>query len=178
MSDNKYKVYAIEVLKIHFKMSLQIEVLPLFEAISDIKSGKISDFIYDRPSELVLFNIEGIHPTITAGLFFVHQIYEQQTKDVLEVKPYRARAKAVMQSRDHEHTIAYLNAYGIYSSSISNDLTLQIGDDFVLNGQEKKIFSEYRKIRLRQDKSLRAIYNNILGQLIPEYCVTLKSDSK
>ena len=144
----------------------ELKVLPLFESIPDIKNGKILDFIYDRPSELVLFNIECIHPNITAGLFFAHQIYDQQPKDILVINPYRARQKAVMQSREHEHTIAYLNTYGVYRSSVSKEFTLQIGDDFTLNGQERKAFNEYRKIRHKQIKPPEAVYNNILNQLI------------
>jgi hypothetical protein len=166
MSENKYKAYVIEILENHFKFSTQIEVLPLSEAISDIKSGKLSDFIYDRPSELVLFNIESIHPTITAGLFFAHQIYERQPKDLLAINPHRARQKAVMQSSEHKYTVAYLNTYGVYRSSMSNGQTLQIGDDFTLNGQEKKIFSEYRKNRIGQNESSETIYSVILNQLI------------
>jgi len=166
MQESKFKLFAFEVLKIHFSLSSQIEVVPLFEVISDIKSGKLLDFIYDRPSELVLYNIDNIHPTITAGLFFAHQSYELKPKELLGIKPFRARQKAVKQSRDHKHTIAYLNTYGVYRSSLSQDLTLQVGENFNLNGQEKQLFNGYRKIRLGQAESPEIIYGDILKKLI------------
>lgn len=141
----------------------KVTVRPIYKATSDIRAAALPDMIYDRRSETVILGVGSLHPTITSLLFFIHQMYDKKTVELLEKDTYELIACAI-RSNDDNSELGYLNNYGLFRSSMHRLPLLQAGDELELTAQEKMLFRGYKIRRLSPDMSADETYNAIIDR--------------
>jgi hypothetical protein len=120
---------------------VQTKMLRYEDALPLIARQKLSEFIVDRRTNLVLTNLACGHEIARSALFVVH------TKDLAEMESLNEQELAnYLFCELNDYATRYLTeSYGYFRSSRG---PLYVGADYPLNFREKRIYSAYtvRKI--------------------------------
>ena len=149
---------------------VSIETL-MINRLEDVTQGirlkEYGDIFYDQPSSVIVTGVKSGHQYLASTLFFAHQVYEKKPQCILEADiDHDLVVMTAHCHGDREATVAYLNSYGLFKSSISGLNYLEIGEDLELNGQERFLFKEYKKFRHGLEISIEETYTQILEELV------------
>lgn len=163
-----YGDYASSLVDEYFKsldeMGGNVTVEPLEDVSAQVVSLAYTDFIYDRPSKCILLGGGNFHSAICSVLFVMHKLYEQKPPSLLAYDTIELIAKTVHPGNDFA-CLSYLNEYGVYQSSMRMQASLQIGEAFSFNAQERRLFKRYQLSRIKAHESSDTVFSGLLRDL-------------